>query len=115
MTTGCGGQELGHDYTFLLEQVFISESLAMPREEDFVTRAKAQCLKAVRRERRDATPPLQKLNKIFNFQDLGPEEDLLPAKKRSNTELMESGSILSALPAAVFLGFLGRSGCRLSC
>ena len=43
MTTGCGGQELGHDYTFLLEQVFISESSAMPREEDFVTRAEAQC------------------------------------------------------------------------
>ena len=66
MTTGCGGQELGHDYTVLLEQVFISESSAMPREEDFVTRAEAQCLQAVREE----TPPLQKLNKIFNFQEL---------------------------------------------
>ena len=56
MTTGCGGQELGHDYTFLLEQVFISESLAMPREEDFVTRAKARSvLKG--REQREETPP----------------------------------------------------------
>ena len=45
---------------------FISESLAMPREEDFLTRAEAQCLQAVREE----TSPLQKFNKIINFQDL---------------------------------------------
>ena len=66
MTTGCGGQELGHDYTFLLEQVFISESLATPREEDFVTRAKAQCLKAVRREKR-RRPALAEVKQDFQF------------------------------------------------
>ena len=101
MTTGCGGQELGHDYTFLLEQVFISESLAMPREEDFVTRAKAQCLKAVRREKR-CRPALAEVKQDFQFSGA---EDLFPTMRRSTTELM--GSILSSLQAAVFLRFLG--------
>ena len=44
MTTGCGGQELGHDQNFPFEQVLVSDSSAMPRKDDFVTRAEAQAM-----------------------------------------------------------------------
>ena len=44
MTTGCGGQELGHDQNFSFVQVFISDSSAMPREDDIVTKAEAQAM-----------------------------------------------------------------------
>lgn len=50
---------------FFWSRFYISESSARPREEDFVTRAEAQCLQAVREERRrDAalTDDLQKFS-----------------------------------------------------
>ena len=69
--------------------IFQKAQLCQEREEDVVTRAEAQCLQAVREERRDAA-----LAEVQDFQFSGPEEDLFPARKRGG----------------VFLGFLGRCG-----
>ena len=61
--------------------IFQKAQLCQEREEDVVTRAEAQCLQAVREERRDAA-----LAEVQDFQFSGPEEDLFPARKRGTTD-----------------------------
>ena len=62
--------------------IFQKAQLCQEREEDVVTRAEAQCLQAVREERRDAA--LAEVKQDFQFS--GTEEDLFPARKRGTTD-----------------------------